>query len=161
MARITSQICRKQVKCNKCGRMIEIGEKYLKAIPYRRSAIIRCATCGLKHYETSGSAYVQAVGRIIEDWENDYGVNADTPSMIADDLQSILDDCQDSLDNMPEQLQESSPLNDRIDALNDTINELENMDDWDAYLENNDGNEEEAEAEFVDAINDYLNCLEY
>ena len=147
-------------KCSKCGKLIEIGSSYLKATPYRAKPIIRCLQCGLKQYETSRSSYIQDVGRIVEDWEEVYGIDDSTLETIIEDLESIMDDCQDSLDNMPEQLQESSPLQERIETLESVIYDLSSMNSLEDYITANE-DEEAGKEEFADSINDYLSCLDY
>ena len=140
MAKITTQTKSsrgKEIHCSKCGKVIDVGEKYLKATPYRRSPIIRCLSCGLKSYETSGSQYVQDVGEIVENWYEDYGVSEDSASDIVSALEEIKDYTQESLDNMPENLQEGDTgqmLQERIDNLDDVITNLESI-DYDAIKE--------------------------
>lgn len=121
---------RKEQKCSKCGKTIEVGMPYLKATPYRQRPIVRCTSCGLKSYETSGSEYVKNVGAIVEDWRDDYGLNYNTADEIATALEEIRDQQQDSLDNMPENLQYGDTgqmLQERIDALDSAIDELNSI----------------------------------
>ena len=107
-----------------------LEDYYLKAIPYKRSPIIRCVSCGLKEYETSGSEYIRSVGAIVEDWEKIYGTSEGTAEEIAVELESIKETQEDSLENIPEQLREGDAgqtLQLRIDSLEDAIKELENI----------------------------------
>lgn len=131
MARIERiKSARKENKCSKCGKTIEVGMPYLKATPYKQRPIIRCTSCGLKSYETSGSEFIREVGRIAEDWEADYSINEMTAEEIASTLEDIRDQQQDSLDNMPEQLQDGDTgvmLQERIDNLDEVIDELNNI----------------------------------
>lgn len=160
MAKITSQACRKPVKCSKCGRVIGIGERYLKAIPYRLRPIIRCGKCGLKQYETSTSEYVKRVGAIVEEWQELYGTGLDAVSSIIDDLTDILEECEDGLEAMPEQLQYGSIQEQRVESLRDTINDLESI-DWDTILSDNEYDKEAAQEAYEQCINDSLYILEY
>lgn len=118
---------RKEWKCSKCGKVINIGEPYLKAEPYMAKPIIRCCDCGLKVYETSGSEFVQRVGRVVEDWRENYELTDSTAEDIANELEEVRDMVQDSLDNMPESLQEADTgqlLQERVDMLDGVIDEL-------------------------------------
>lgn len=186
MARVNRiEKCRKEQKCSKCGKTIEVGSSYLKATPFHRAPIIRCTDCGLRSWETSGSEYVLSVGQLVEFWEKDYGVSESTTQDLCDELQNIMDTCQESLDNMPYQLQDSDNgqlLQERIDCISDVISELEQI-EYDSikddYIENNDitYNEEEDEYrdedgmtvdieeavkdEYSEAINEALSSLEY
>ena len=161
MAKITKiNKSRTVQKCSKCGKLIDVGSSYLKATPYRARPIIRCVQCGLKQYETSQSSYTQEVGRIVEDWEEVYGIDDSTLETIIEDLGIIMDDCQDSLNNMPEQLQESSPLQERIETLESVINDLSDLNSLQDYITDNE-DEEAGKEEFRDAINDCLYCLDY
>ena len=134
MARITKQKKSnrgKEIRCRKCGKVIEVGEEYLKATPYRSAPIIACLKCGIKSYETSGSQYVQDVGAIAELWRETYGTNEDSISDIITAIEEIRDYTQDSLDNMPESLQEGDigqMLQERIDCLEGVISDLESID---------------------------------
>lgn len=150
----------KAIKCSKCGKLIEVGETYLKATPFKLPAIIRCFKCGLKGYETSGSEYIRAVGALVEDWQDDIGISEDTAEELISAIEDIRDQCQESLDNMPEQLQESdsgTTLQERIDACDAAIEELEQV-SWDDC---NEDAEEEAKEEmggFYDPnVHDYEN----
>lgn len=53
------------------------------------------------------SDYQLQVGEIVYRWQENYELDEDTPTCIADELRSIQDDLQDRLDSMPEQLQDS------------------------------------------------------
>lgn len=120
---------RNKYKCSKCNKTIEVGMPYLKATPYRQRPIIRCTSCGLKSYETSGSEYVKEVGAIVEDWRENYSIEDGTAEEIATTLEEIRDQQQESLDNMPENLQcggTGEMLQERIESLESAISELEN-----------------------------------
>lgn len=128
----------KDLKCSKCGKPINVGDEYLKATPYKRSPIIRCTSCGLKSYETSGSEYVKECGSLVEDWRDSFSANADGVSEIVSTLEDLRDQCQESLDNMPEALQSGDTgqmLQDRIDNLESVIEELNNIDEEDCRSE--------------------------
>lgn len=150
MARIERiQSARKEHKCSKCGNVIAVGQPYLKATPYKRSPIIRCTTCGLKSYETSGSEYVREVGSIVEDWRENYELNESTAEDIASALEELRDQQQESLDNIPEQLQEGETgtmLQERIDSLESVIDELNSI-SWDDCASEAEG-EVESEMEY-------------
>lgn len=123
--------CRKEQKCGKCGKTIEVGSPYYYAEPAFRAKIVRCASCGLKPYETSSSEYIQTIGALQDNWSNEYDIDESTPDSIISTLEELKDTAEDSLYNMPEQLQESDSgmiLQDRIDALGSAIDELQSID---------------------------------
>ena len=138
----------KDVCCSKCGKKITPGMGYLKSTPYKQRPIIRCLGCGLKAYETSGSEYVQEIGAIVEDWEENIGITDSTVDEIKDVLETQKDQAEESLSNMPDHLQESSEtgmmLQGRIDQLEEAINELDQLSRDDCH--------EEARDEAVDEI---------
>lgn len=149
----------KEIKCSKCKTLINVGDFYLKATPYKKSPIIRCTSCGLKEYETYGSEYRREVGAIVEDWISIYGTSDGTAEEIAGKLESIKETQEESLENIPEQLREGDvgqTLQIRIDSLEDAINELENIsyddlkDEVREEAENNVGayDEEDEDCEF-------------
>lgn len=136
----------KEIKCSKCGRIIQVGEAYLKATPYHQRPIIRCYTCGLRSYETSGSEYIRAIGAIVEGWQDDIGIGEDTVDELTSAIEEVRDQCQENLDNMPYQLQEGDTgtmLQERIDACDQAIDDLASV-SWD---ECKDEAEDEAKAE--------------
>lgn len=148
----------KEIKCPKCGKVITAGMKYLKATPYHRADIIRCISCGLKSWETSGSDYVQTIGSICDEWR-DSGVYDGRAEEIAEELEELKDSQQESLDNMPENLQYGSTgemlqerstgemLQERIDELDGVIDELNEI-SWDDY-------ESDAEDEVKGEVGDW------
>lgn len=139
----------KEIKCSKCGKVITAGMKYLKATPYHRADIIRCISCGLKSWETSGSEYVQTIGSICDDWR-DSGIYDGRAEEIAEELEELKDSQQESLDNMPENLQYGSTgemLQERIDELDGVIDELNEI-SWSDY-------EEDAEDEVKGEVGDW------
>lgn len=148
----------KAIKCSKCGKLIGVGETYLKATPFKRAPIIRCFNCGLKSYETSGSEYIRSVGALVEDWQDDIGVNESTPEELISAIEDIRDQCQESLDNMPEQLQESdsgTTLQERIEACDAAIEELQEV-SWDDCHEDAEEEAKEEMGEFYDPdVHDY------
>lgn len=118
--------------------------------------IIRCCDCGLKVYETSGSEFVQRVGRVVEDWREDYELTDSTAEDIASELEDIRDIAQDSLDNIPESLQESDTgqlLQERIDMLDGAIDELNTV-EYEA-------DEEELYEEAVNELGEFNSESEY
>lgn len=104
---------------------------YYKAEPYAGPVITRCSDCGLKSYETSGSSYIQTVGRIAEQWTDDYPDRMTAAEEIASDLEDLKDELECNLDNIPEQLQDGaagSLLQERIEELESAIDELQSID---------------------------------
>ena len=168
---------RKAHTCSKCRKEIKIGDPYLTATPYNRAPIIRCVECGLRSWETSGSEYVQSMGELVEDWQENYGIDENTVDSIKDALEEIKDGCQDSLDNMPEQLQYSPTgemLQERIDTIDGVISELDSIDlqqmidDYNA--DNEDGDEcelcddvlpDDVKDDFIAAVDEALSGIEY
>jgi hypothetical protein len=122
---------RKECKCNRCGKVIPKGSTYYRGTINVHPDIVRCEVCGLENWEVTTSEYQLAVGEIAYRWQENYGLDDETASSIADELSNIADDCQDKLDNMPESLQDSdtgSLLQQRIENLESVISELENVD---------------------------------
>lgn len=131
MAKIEKPKARKEYKCSKCGEVIKLGDTYIKGTPFRRSPVIRCTKCGLRSWELSSSDYVLSVGKVCEDWREDYELGESTAQEIADELSNIRDNVQDSYDNLPENFQYSENgerLQERIDNLDSAISELEAID---------------------------------
>lgn len=127
----------RELHCSKCGKMIVPGEYYLKAEPYVGPAIIRCMSCGLRSYETSGSSYIQRIGEIVENWEMNYQDLETIADDIASDLEDIRDELEYNFDNIPEQLQDGaagSLLQERMEELEDAIGELSGI-DYDTIVE--------------------------
>lgn len=122
----------KDLKCSKCGKPINVGDEYFKATPYKRPPIIRCTTCGLKSYKTSGSEYIRECGSLVEGWQDSFSPDIGGVSEIVSALEDLRDQCQESLDNMPENLQQGDTgqmLQDRIDNLEAVIEELNQIDE--------------------------------
>ena len=123
---------RKEHKCSKCGKIINIGDQYYKGVINFRPDIVRCNDCKLKSYEVTTSDYILNVGRIVEDWEEDYSIQDDTVvDDIINDLNNILDELNSSLDNIPENLAYSPTadlLNERIESIENAISDLESID---------------------------------
>lgn len=122
---------RKMFKCSKCGQDIPKGSSYYRGQLNFAHDIIRCSKCKLKPWEVTTSDYVLAVGPIVNEWRENYGVDEQTPEQIAAELESIRDDVQERLDNMPEGLQEGDigqKLQERIDNLETAIDELYSID---------------------------------
>ena len=132
MARVNRvEKSRKEQKCSKCGIIIPVGGAYVWAKPRYGSKIVRCTTCGIKSWETSGSDYVRTIGSLQDEWRDSYGVGEGVAEEIAESLEELRDNCQDSLDNMPEALQygpTGEMLQERIDNLDSVIDELGNLD---------------------------------
>lgn len=123
---------RKEHKCSKCSKVIEVGQPYKKGVINFHPDIIRCVDCGLKSYEVTTSEYCKEVGCICEDWSENYGCDETTVGQIVDTLNDLLSQCEDNLENMPDSLRESSStgetLQTRIEQLEDAISELEQID---------------------------------
>lgn len=154
---------RKEVTCSKCREVLPVGSPYLKATPYHARPIIRCIKCGLKSYETSGSDFIQSVGRIAEDWSKDYSLGESTAEEISEALGDIRDQCEENYDNIPDSLKEAPAgeiLQERIDMLEDVINELDNI-SWDDILdEAKDEVESTLDRDDYDSDEEYEEALE-
>lgn len=130
--------CRKEQKCSKCGEIIPVGSPYYKGEMFRRSPIVRCTKCGLKGYEVTTSEYVQRVGRLVEDWQEDYSIGSCTVDDISTEVQDILDVCDENFNNIPEQFQDGDAgtlLQERIGELECVISEFDCF-DWNEILSN-------------------------
>lgn len=144
------QKSRKEHTCGKCRKAIPKGSPYYKGILNFHPDIIRCPQCGLKAYEVTTSDYTRNVGRIVEDWSEDYETAPGVWDDIADALDEIRDEQQERLDNMPEHLQDNSEtgqiLQERIDALESVIDTLQSCDLedllTDAYNELDEGDQQ-------------------
>lgn len=123
---------RKDWVCDRCHRPIMKGSSYYRGEVNFGPVFIRCKQCGLKHYEVTTSDYIRRVGRLVEDWTEDYTPDEDGIESIRSEVEDIQSDLQDRLDNMPEGLQEESSsgqlLQERIDMLEDALDELDNID---------------------------------
>lgn len=156
--------CRKEQKCRKCGKVIPVGSPYYKGELYRMNPIICCTQCGLKCYEVTTSDYTRNVGRLVEDWREDFSIGESTVEEVAAALQDIIDTCRDSLDNIPEQLQEGSAgtlLQERIDELESVVDELESCDGWNDFLEQAYGELDAEEQEIIDAEQEKRDGADY
>ena len=110
----------------------------------------------MKVYETSGSEFVQRVGRVVEDWRENYELTDGTAEDIASELEEVRDMVQDSLDNMPESLQEADTgqlLQERVDMLDGVIDELNTV-EYEA-------DEEELYEEAVNELGEFNSESEY
>lgn len=119
-----------EVKCNKCGKVIEPGQMYYKAEPYAGPVITRCSDCGLRSYETSGSSYIQTIGRLVENWRVEYADMNCAAEDIASELEDLKDELESNLENIPEQLQDGAAgtlLQERIEELEDCISALQDI----------------------------------
>ncbi len=128
MARVNRvEKSRKEQKCSKCGITIPVGGAYVWAKPRYGSKIVRCTTCGIKSWETSGSDYVRTIGSLQDEWRDSFGIDETVAESIQETLEELKDNCQESLDNMPEALQygpTGEMLQERIDNLDSVISEL-------------------------------------
>ena len=163
----------KEVKCLRCGTVIEPGQMYYKAEPYVGPVITRCSSCGLKSYETSGSSYIQTIGRLVEDWRSEYSDMQSAAEDIASAIEDLKDELECNLENIPEQLQDGaagSLLQERIEELEDCINSLQDI-DYDEIADNaryeaessigefdpeDEDREYETEEEWEEAVNDEM-----
>ena len=128
---------RKEYKCGKCGSVIPAGSPYYKGELFRMRPMVRCTSCKLKHYEVTTSDYITAVGKIVEEWQEYYGIGEDTIGEIVDALYEIHNTCEENYDNIPDQLQEGAAamlLQERMEELDGAISDLESIDDWDDFL---------------------------
>lgn len=157
--------CRKGQKCSKCHAVIPVGGAYYKGELYRARPIVRCVGCGLKSYEVTTSEYVRAVGRLVEDWSENYMISDGTTEEIANALEEIKDVCEESLENMPEQLQDGSDagqlLQERIDELESAIYELESCGDWNDFLSRGYDELSEEDREAIDKEGENHGGMEY
>ncbi len=90
--------------------------------------IIRCASCGLKSYEVTGSGYSRDIGELVETWRENYAIEEGVWESVADALQEIYDGVEERYENIPEGLKEGSSgelLQERMDELDGAISELD------------------------------------
>lgn len=145
--------CRKEQKCRKCGTVIPVGGSYYKGELRFSPPIVRCTKCGLKGYEVTTSEYVLNVGRIVEDWQEDFPVVDGVWEEIASNLEDIKSDCEERLDNIPEQLRDADAgtlLQERIDELDGAIDEL-NYGSWGDFIKEAYDNLDEEQQAVIDA----------
>lgn len=121
---------KKERKCRKCGRLIEVGNSYYKGVINFHPDIIRCVDCGLRYWEVTTSDYQLSVGEIVYNWTKNYSADEDGIENIKSELECLLDDVQERYDNIPEQLQYAPTgelLQERIENIQCAIGELENI----------------------------------
>lgn len=178
---------RKERKCSKCGKVIEVGQPYKKGVINFHPDIVVCSECPLKSYEVTTSEYCKNIGAIVEDWSDSYGVNDSTAEEISGELDNMREECEDALENVPDNLKEAPTaelLQNRIDQLEEAISNLDDIDtdslrseaeeeaeehlDRDDYESDEDyesAKEEEAdsiyEESLTNAIDEALSSLEY
>ena len=178
---------RKEHKCSKCGKVIEVGQPYKKGVINFHPDIVVCSDCTLKPYEVTTSEYSKNIGSIVEDWSESYGITDTTADEIATELESIKDELEDSLENIPDNLKEAPTgelLQTRIDQLEEAIEGLNDIDtdsireeaeeeaensldkdEYESEEEYNTAKDEEAdslyEEKYSEAVDDALSVLEY
>lgn len=129
--------CRKERKCQRCGKVIEKGTPYWKGELNFHPDIVRCEKCGLAGWEVTTSDYQLSVGEVIYRWSD--GMKAgelveyaeDVIDSLVSSLEDIKSDQEDRLNNMPEQLQDSDSgqlIQERIDQLDECISNLQDID---------------------------------
>ena len=132
MGKVTKiKSARKEWKCSKCHSIIKVGDGYFKGEINFGPTIVACLKCGLKPYEVTTSGWTRRVGRIVEDFTEDYGYGEDSLDQVLQEVYDIQSEVQDRLDNMPEGLQEGDVgqlLQSRVEMCDDAISELENID---------------------------------
>lgn len=141
--------------CSKCGKMIQIGETYLKGQRYRCKPIVRCTQCGLKSYELSSSDYIRTVGSIKTTWSKKRWADQDDVYDLINKIESLRDDVESSLYSMPEQFQDQSILQDRLQSLEDCLFELNSID----IVEEEEDDDEEDDFEEVNYRTDIIGAL--
>lgn len=130
MARIYYKTGRKEWTCNKCGKVIPIGEEYKSFTPYKQSTRRYHKRCEIPYSHTTNSDYKISVNDAYEELiamaedinniedEQTYQEIYETFNEHAEELKDeLLDEQQDRLDNMPEQLQDGSIVQERVEAL--------------------------------------------
>lgn len=126
------QKSRKEYTCSKCGCTIENGNSYIRGEINFGPSIIRCTSCGLRHYEVTTSDYIRQVGEIVENWRENYPSDTSGIDDLVSTLEEIRDDLEGKLDNMPDGLRDGDTGNllaDRIDNLESAISDLESIDE--------------------------------
>ena len=163
---------RKEFKCSKCGEIIPAGSTYYRGELNFAPAIVRCEKCGLASWEVTTSDYLLSVGSIVNNWSEDYSLDAEGIESMSSDLEEIRSDLEDRLDNMPEGLRYSDTgelLQSRIDGLEGAISGLGDIDVDDVTSEASEEIEESNDGDDLDtfvqdkiseAIEDALSSIE-
>jgi len=133
MATIKYQTARKEYTCQKCGRQIKKGEKYIRFKINRFSKEgIRCVDCKPKKSELTTSEFLSRVYELEEELHSLENITIeeyiDRVRRVINELNELKDETEEKLYNMPEQLQNSdtgSLLEGRIENLDVMIDDLE------------------------------------
>jgi uncharacterized phage infection (PIP) family protein YhgE len=160
----------KQIKCGRCGHVIEPGEQYFYfSVGFRGAKQIRCKEHPPKQSELCGSkmsgVYAQNEGieSAIADLRAGKGSPSDLASTLetaADEIDSIRDEYQDGLDSLPENFQNSGSadetrekidgLTDYADTLRGAASDIEGLDTEPDEGETEDDKESEVNDEAAD-----------
>lgn len=161
---------RKQYKCEKCGRIINIGDEYNNWGGRFLGGIHHyCKYCKPKLSQLTSSEYLKSIYEIQEKVES-YVIGRDTAEEyyqfvleIIDELNEIKENLEEKMDNIPENLQFSetySLLEERLSCVESVIEQLEDLDNYDTFsrddaideLEISDDNIEESEEDIEELV---------
>lgn len=140
MPRVFSLMARKSKHkrvCNKCGKPIKPGQRYLKWTFHRSLPTLRHEECGhprpseLTRSKVSGLyAARESAEDAISSWEGEEtGDVAQVLRDCAEEAENVKQEYEDSISNMPEQLQESSQV------AEDMRERMESIESWTGELD--------------------------
>lgn len=125
------QKSRKETRCSRCGKIIPVGNPYLKAEINFGPTIRRCTDCGLESWEITTSDFKLRVGELVYRWRQSYDASEEGVEEMISELESIHDETEEKYDNLPEGIQDSdlgNLLQERMDMLDSARSDLEDID---------------------------------
>lgn len=161
MAKLTEHKARKVYKCYKCGKVINIGDRYKKININFTTPKTVCLKCPIKRTDLTTSAYLKELYYIQDkDYDSTIECYEDLQANAIDELETLRDETESKIDNMPESLQESpvaEMLQNRYDSLDDAINQLVELES--EFPEYN-IKETKYENNIKDFLNNIKNCID-
>ena len=140
MARVTTQVARKEYKCGKCGETIHKGEKYKKAKLRYSPTMFRCMKfeCRFRQSDLKSSDKLSRAYAVVEMFE-DSAFDDEKPIESLQDLSSLLDDACSQIQEISDEYNESADNIEEhfseTDQSSECREKAENLDSWRDDLE--------------------------